>query len=218
MFLGLTGYFRKFVEAYAILAEPLYALTKKHTHFQWTNQQQTGFELLKERLCAAPILAYPRRYRKSIVDCDASDIAAGAVLLQLDEADNECVIQYISCTFNETQQRWPTVEREAYAIVWAITTFRPYLLGIHFTVRTDNSAAAAIKTARQPKLQRWSITLAEYDFTIEYRPGKRHTHVDALSRLSVEIERGIGAPHINLPTEATADAAYSPHPTLPLID
>ena len=98
-------------------------------------------------------MAYPRRDRRSIVDCDASDIAAGAVLIQLDESDNECVIQYISCTFNDTQRRWPIVEREAYAIVWAITTFRSYLLGMHFIVRTDNSAVAAIKTARQPKLQ-----------------------------------------------------------------
>ena len=64
----------------------------------------------------------------------------GLLLLQRDETGAEHVIQYISCTFNETQQRWPIVEREAYAIVWAITTFRPYLLGLHFTVRTDNSA------------------------------------------------------------------------------
>ena len=218
MFLGLTGYFRKFVEAYATLAEPLYALTKKHAVFQWTEQHQAGFDLLKQQLCTAPILAYPRRDRKSIVDCDASDIAAGAVLLQVDESGNEYVIQYISCTFNDTQRRWPTVEREAYAIVWAVTTFRPYLLGLPFIIRTDNSAAAAIKTARQPKLQRWSVTLAEYNFTIEYRPGKHHTHVDALSRLSVEDTRGVGAPHIYLPDIATVDAAYPQHPTLPSID
>ena len=138
--------------------------------------------------------------------------------MQLDESGNEHVVQYISCTFNDIQRRWPTVEREAYAIVWAITTFRPYLLEIHFIIRTDNSAAAAIKTARQPKLQRWSVTLAEYDFTVEYRPGKRHTHVDALSRLSVQEERGVGAPHIDLPVEAIVDAAYPQHRTLPLVD
>ena len=89
---------------------------------------------------------------------------------------------------------------------------------MHFTVRTDNSAAAAIQTARQPKLQRWSVTLAEYDFTIEYRVGKRHTHVDALSRLAVQELRGVGAPHIDLPNEATADAIYPQHPSLPAID
>ena len=74
--------------------------------------------------------------------------------MQLNESGNEHVVQYISCTFNDTQRKWPTVEREAYTIVWAITTFRPYLLGKHFIIRTDNSAAVAIKTARQPKLQR----------------------------------------------------------------
>ena len=92
MFLGLTGYFRKFVKAYATLAEPLYVLTKKHAYFQWSDKHQTGFDLLKQQLCTAPVLAYPRRHRKSIVDCDASDTAAGAVLLQLDEANNEYAI------------------------------------------------------------------------------------------------------------------------------
>ena len=67
-------------------------------------------------------------------------------------------------------------------------------------------------------MQRWSITLAEYDFTVEYRLGKRHTHVDALSRLSVQKERGVGAPHIDLPVEATVDAAYPQHRTLPLVN
>ena len=117
MFLGLTGYFRKFVEAYSTLAEPLYALTKKHVPFNWTNQQQIAFDLLKQRLCTAPILAYPRRHRKSIVDCDASDTAAGAVLLQQDGMGAEHIIQYISCTFNDTQRWWLIVERKAYAIV-----------------------------------------------------------------------------------------------------
>ena len=101
MFLGLTGYYQKFVQAYVTLAEPLYALTKKYAHFQWSSQHQNGFELLKQQLCTAPVLAYPRRQWKSIVDCDASDIAAGAVLTQLDEVGSEHVIQYISCTFND---------------------------------------------------------------------------------------------------------------------
>ena len=92
MFLGLTGYFRKFVKAYATLAKPLYGLTKKHACFQWTKQHQVGFDLLKQRLCTSPVLAYPRRDRRNIVDCDASDIAAGAVLIQVDKSDNEYVI------------------------------------------------------------------------------------------------------------------------------
>ena len=116
------------------------------------------------------------------------------------------------------QRRWPTVERKAYTIVWAIITFRLYLLGVYFTVRTDNSAAAAIKTARQPKLQRWCVTLAEYDFTIKYRPGKSYTHVDALSRLSIENNQGIGAPHIDIPTTTIVDAVYPQHHTLPSVN
>ena len=203
-FLGLTGYYRKFMPQYATIAAPLYALTKKHSVFVWREEHEAAFRQLQELLCAAPTLAYPRRGRANIVDCDASDVAAGAVYMQRDEAGDECVIQYISCTFNDVQRRWPSVEREAYAVVWALTTFRPYLLGSHCTVRTDNSAAAAIKDAKQPKLQRWAVTLAEFDYTVEYRPANKQVHVDALSRLPVSKERGAGAPHVELPEAATA--------------
>ena len=203
-FLGLTGYYRKFAPHYASVAAPLYALTKKDVKFCWSEAHEHAFQSLKSLLCSAPTLAYPRRERENIVDCDASDIAAGAIYMQRDDKGNEHVIQYISCTFNDVQRRWPSVEREAYAVVWAMTTFRPYLLGSHCTVRTDNSAAAAIKDAKQPKLQRWAVTLAEFSYTMEYRPASKQLHVDALSRLPVTGERGRDAPHTEIPEEATA--------------
>ena len=182
-FLGLAGYYRRFIDGFAIVAAPLYALTKKNVRFAWGEQQQHAFETLKQRLCSAPVLAYPRRERAFILDCDASDEAAGAVLMQLDEDENEVVIQYASYTFSGAEVRWPIMEKEAYAIVWAIGTFRPYLLGHPFLVRTDNSATSFLRKATQPKLQRWAMALSEYEYTVQHRPGKLHSHVDALSRL-----------------------------------
>ena len=188
-FLGLAGYYRRFIDAFAAIAAPLYALTKKNAVFKWEAAQQQAFDILKQRLCSAPVLAYPRRDRDFILDCDASDEAAGAVLMQLDEHGKEVVIQFASYTFTGPESRWPIFEKEAYAIVWAVSAFRPYLLGCSFLVRTDNSAASFLRNARQPKLQRWAVALSEFTYVVQHRPGKLHSHVDALSRLPVIGER-----------------------------
>ena len=110
-FLGLAGYYRWFIDGFAAVAAPLYALTKKQARFEWGAQQQTAFDALKSLLCRAPILAYPRRNRAFVLDCDASDDAAGAVLTQIDEEGHEVVVQYASYTFTGAEQRWPIMER-----------------------------------------------------------------------------------------------------------
>ena len=226
MFLGLVGYYRKFIPAFAATAEPLYALTKKRKIFEWTDICQSSFEFLKEKLCSAPILTYPRRDHLSIVDCDASDIAAGAVLMQQDKEGRENVIQYASYTFSTQERKWITMEKEAFAMVWAVTTFRTYLLGHRFVIRTDNSAASTLRMSKQPKLQRWAIILAEFEYTVEHRPGKRHSHVDALSRLPVEFSRSECKDQELFPTGATfftvantpPEPSSSQHSSLPVAD
>ena len=156
-----------------------------------------------------------------MLDCDASDDAAGAVLTQIDEEKREVVVQYASYTFTGAEQRWPTLEKEAYAVVWAINTFRSYLLGRPFTVRTDNSATSFLKQAKQPKLQRWAVALFEYTYEVQHRPGKLHSHVDALSRLPVEGERESGY-DLDVPNAVMsaflAGEVVARHGTLPSID
>ena len=223
MFLGLTGYYRKFIPAYATLAGPLHNLTKKDQVFEWTAECQKAFELLKQCLITAPILAYPQRERQSIVDCDASADAVGAVLMQKTEDGREVAIQYASRSFSEQEKRWTTMEKEAFAIVWAVTTFRTYLLGERFVVRTDNSAAATLKKAKQPKLQRWAVLLAEFDYHVEHRPGKLQTHVDALSRLPADNNQEYSESDYGISDCLTAllasreEESYN-HPSLPTID
>ena len=219
-FLGLAGYYRRFIDRYAAITLPLTRLTKKGTEFQWGAEQQIAFDELKYRLMTAPILQYPKRDRPYIVDCDASNEAAGAVLMQKTKEGDEAVIQYTSYTFDDVERRWPIMEREAFAAVWAVQTFRPYILGSHFVIRTDNSAVASLKTAHQPKLQRWSLLLAEFSYEIAHRPGKMHSHVDALSRLpatrqATPVESLDDAPAV----VATLGAVGAhPHPSLPLVD
>ena len=167
------------------------------------------------------MLSYLRLEHAFVVDCDASDDAAGAVLMQQDTQGNETVIQYASYIFTGAERRWPTMEKEAFAIVWAVNTFRPYLLGQAFSVRTDNSAASSLHCAKQPKLQRWAMSLSEYDFTIHHRAGKLHSHVDALSRLPVTSERQ-EALDIDIPSIAAmallAGEVVNQHASLPSID
>ena len=220
-FLGLAGYYRRFIDAFAAVAAPLYQLTKKGTPFVWEASHQAAFDSLKNRLCSAPILSYPRRDRDFVLDCDASDDAAGAVLTQVDGQGQEVVVQYASYTFTGAERRWPTMEKEAYAVVWAMGVFRPYLLGRPFVVRTDNAATSYLQQARQPKLQRWAVALSEYSFTVRHRPGKLHSHVDALSRLPVDGERqqeyDLDVPHPTL-SAFLAGEVVARHATLPSID
>ena len=113
------------------------------------------------------------------------------------------------------------MEKEAYAIVWSVGTFRPYLLGRTFLVRTDNSAASFLRHAKQPKLQRWAVALSEYVFSVQHRAGKLHSHVDALSRLPVHGERD-AAHDIEIPNPVTmallAGEVVGRHASLPSID
>ena len=141
--------------------------------------------------------------------------------MQLDEDGDEVVVQYASYTFSGAEVRWPIMEKEAYAIVWSVSTFRPYLLGQTFLVRTDNSATSFLRNATQPKLKRWAMALSEYEYTVQHRPGKLHSHVDALSRLRVEGQRD-SQYDIDIPSVAAtaflAGEVITHHNSLPSID
>ena len=130
-------------------------------------------------------------------------------------------MQYASYTFSGAEVRWPIMEKEAYAIVWAIGMFRLYLLGHPFLVRTDNSATSFLRNATQPKLKRWAMLLSEYEYTVQHRPGKLHSHVDALSRLPVSGERD-SCHDVEIPSVAATaflvGEVVSRHSSLPSID
>eukprot|EP00794_Sanderia_malayensis_P016602 gene16602-biopygen14025 len=139
-FLGLAGYYRRFIPEFATIASPLMALTKKATRFLWTDITQKAFEYLKTCLCSAPILAYPCLNKTFILQTDASDVGLGAVLTQLDESGHERVISYASRTLTSREQNYTAMEKEALAVVFATDHFRVYLLGRQFQLITDNRA------------------------------------------------------------------------------
>ena len=184
-FLGLVNYYRKFIPNMAEIALPLTQLTKKHVRYEWTTECQESFDRLKQCLITAPVLSYPSPNRKFLVYCDASNHSIGAILAQRNEEDTaEHVVQYASEKLSPTQLRWSTTDKEAYAIVRALSRFRQYLLGTKFTLFTDHKPVSNIFTSsfKTPRVMRWSALISEFHFEIRYLKGSM-MRADFLSRL-----------------------------------
>ena len=139
-FLGLAGYYRKFIPDFATVTAPLVRLTQKNTLFNWTDECESSFNRLKGLLCSAPILSYPKFDREFLLQTDASDFGVGAILSQIDDDGLENVVAYASKALTSRVQNFSTTEKEAYAIVFGAKHYRVYLLGRHFQIITDHNA------------------------------------------------------------------------------
>ena len=184
-FLGMTSYYRKYVPNFSKIAKPLNALTKKNARFRWTEEAQTAFDQLKTALLQAPILAFPDITKPFKLYTDASQYALGAVLMQTIDGRDK-VIQYISHQFGDQQLKWPTIEREAFAIVYSLGKLRPIITGTDITVYTDHKPLKHLFTSdmKNPRIQRWAICLGEFACKIEYISGPQNVAADMLSRLT----------------------------------
>ena len=187
-FLGLTGYYRRFVQNYAQIAQPLTLLTGETVAWQWGEEQQSAFDELKERLCSAPILVYASPTQPYVVQTDASDCAIGAVLSQRQNDGSERPIAFWSHKLNRAEFNYSATEKELLAIVKACEHWAGYLEGSQcpILVRTDHQPltwlnSRPVVTAR---LARWVVRLTGYNFKIDYVKGKENVVADALSRRS----------------------------------
>ena len=183
-FLGLSNYYRKYIQSYAAIAEPLYKLLRKNSPgFIWNTQCQTAFDTLRQMLITQPILAFPDFTMPFIVSTDASGTAIGAILSQV-QGGTERVIAYWSRQLQKAERNYSTVEREALAVVSAIKEFYPYLYGFSFTVVTDHNPLTHLKAMKDTggRLTRWIMFLQQFNFDVKYKQGSTHTNVDALSR------------------------------------
>jgi hypothetical protein len=183
-FLGFANYYRRFVRDYAAIARPLHRLTERGREFLWTEDCQVAFDSLKKSLTTSPVLAFPDLSKPFILDTDASDTGIGAVLSQLSDDGTERVVAYASRTLSKPERRYCVTRRELLAVVYFTRHFRPYLLGRHFTLRTDHGSLTWLWNFREPEgqLARWLERLQEYDFRIVHRPGRKHGNADGLSR------------------------------------
>ena len=139
-FLGVTGYYRKFIPNFATIAAPLTDLIRKNRPNQvvWTPACSKSFEELKKHLCSDPVLKSPDFKRPFILQTDASNRGVGAVLSQIDAEGEEHPVAYFSRKLLEREEKYSTIEKECLAIKLAIQAFRVYLLGKPFTIQTDH--------------------------------------------------------------------------------
>lgn len=183
-FLGLASYFRRFVPNFATKVSPLYNLLKKDVDFDWSSDCQQAFQIIKDILTQRPVLKIYDPVAQTEVHTDASSVGLGAILLQKDEDGKLHPVAYYSRRTSPDESKYHSYDLETLAVVQALKHFRVYLLGIKFKLITDCSAVRATMTKKEinPRVARWWIYLQDYNFDIEYRPGRRVAHVDYLSR------------------------------------
>lgn len=182
-FLGVASWYRRFIPSFSELVAPLTRLLRKNQPWNWTEEQGTAFETVKERLTEAPVLACPDFSKPFVLQTDASDYGIGAALTQT-TTDGDKVIAYASRTLNPAERNYSVTEKECLAIVWGIEKMRPYLEGYRFTVVSDHQSLKWLHAIKSPsgRLARWSIFLQQYDFDIKYRKGILNKVADTLSR------------------------------------
>ncbi|CAM8993618.1 unnamed protein product [Rhodiola kirilowii] len=177
-FLGLAGYYRRFIENFARLANPLTRLTRKGVKFEW-DEACEAFEELKIKLTTTPVLVIPSSEEKYIVYCDASLNGLGCVLMQQGR-----VVAYGSRQLKPHELNYPTHDLELASIVFALKIWRCYLYGVDFEVYSDHKSLKHLFTQKDLNLRqrRWMEYLEDYQFSLHYHPGRANVVADALSR------------------------------------
>ena len=192
-FLGLAGYYRKFVEGFSKIATPLTRLTRKEEPFLWSEACQQSFDELKRRLTSAPVLILPLGQDGFAMYCDASRQGLGCVLMQ-----NDKVIAYASWQLKKHEQNYPTHDLELAAIVFALRIWRHYLYGVPCRIFTDHKSWQYLFTQKELNMRqrKWIELIKDYECTIEYHPGKVNVVAYALSRRPMSSLSHLRAVHL----------------------
>ncbi|GKB72245.1 putative reverse transcriptase domain-containing protein [Tanacetum coccineum] len=178
-FLGLAGYYRRFIEGFSKIAKSMTKLTQKGIKFDWGEKEENAFQLIKQKLCSAPILALPEGSEDFVVYYDASHKGLGVVLMQ-----REKVIAYASRQLKVHEKNYTTHDLELGSVVFALKIWRHYLYGTRCTVFTDHKSLQHILDQKELNIRQrhWLELLSDYDCDIRYHPGKANVVADALSR------------------------------------
>ena len=168
---------------FAQIAATLHELNRANQKFEWTPAAEAAFSKLKKRLTSSPIIAFPDFTKKFILACDASEIAAGYVLLQRIN-DRNVIIAAGSKTFDSTQRNWSTVEKEAFGVKYGIAKNDYFLRSRSFLVLSDHRSLCLLdqKFFKNAKLQRWQNEICSYSFAVQYISGQNNVFADLLSR------------------------------------
>ncbi|KAK1413557.1 hypothetical protein QVD17_35332 [Tagetes erecta] len=194
-FLGLAGYYRRFIQDFSRIATPLTSLTRKSVKFEWGPKQEKAFQTLKQKLTNAPILSLPDGVEDFVVYCDASHTGMGCVLMQRNK-----VIAYASRQLKTHEKNYTTHDLELGAIIFALKIWRHYLYGVKFIVYTDHKSLKYIFGQKELNMRqrRWMEVLSDYDCDICYHEGKANVVADALSRKEREKPKPVRALRLEL--------------------
>ena len=191
-FLGLIGYYRRYIDGFATLSAPLTDALKGgvRTALVWGPEQTSAFEALKAKLCCNPVLRLPDLSRTFVLRTDASDVGLGAMLLQEFE-DGLFPVAYASRKLNSAERNYAIVERECLAVVWSIMKFSKYLTARRFVLQVDNRPLSFLHTAKlsNPRVMRWALALQAFSFRAEAIRGSDNVGADFLSRAPGDVER-----------------------------
>ncbi|WRX31631.1 Reverse transcriptase domain - like 10 [Theobroma cacao] len=177
-FLGLVGYYQRFVQGFSLIAAPLTRLTRKGVKFEWDDVCDNQFQELKNRLTSAPVLTLPVNGKEFLVYSDASKLGLGCVLMQ-----DEKVIAYASRQLKKHETNYPTHDLELAAVVFSLKIWRHYLYGERCRIFTDHKSLKYLLTQKELNLRqrRWLELIKDYDLVIDYHLGKANVVADALS-------------------------------------
>jgi len=187
-FLGAANYFRQFISGYAVMAKDLHQLAAKSPskQLQWTENLRQAFERVKSAVVAAPSLKFLSQDPNDeiILYTDASDYAFGGFLVQRQKGIEEPILFY-SKSFNAVQSRWSVSDKEMYSIVHGVLSNHYLLMGRHFTIRTDHKALMYNEhVSASNKIERWKLSLSEYNIDWSYIKGEENVIADCLSRVT----------------------------------
>lgn len=181
-FLGLAGYYQRFMNEFSSISSPMTKLTKKRAKFVWSDECEKSFKTLKDKLVFAPILSLPAGLQGFVVYCDASRVCLGCVLMQ-----NYKVIAYASSQLKVHDKNYPTHDLELATVVFALKIWCHYLYGVHVDVFTDHKSLQYGFTQKDLNLRqrRWLELIKDYDMSVHYHPGKANMVANALSRVLI---------------------------------
>ncbi|GJS05990.1 reverse transcriptase domain-containing protein [Tanacetum coccineum] len=212
-FLGLAGYYRRFIENFSKIAKPLTQLTQKNKAYVWGEEQEEAFRILKEKLCNAPVLALPDGPNDFLVYCDASNQGFGCVLMQRGK-----VIAYASRQLKTHEKNYTTHDLELGAVVFALKIWRHYLYGTKSVIYTDHKSLQYLFDQKELNMRqrRWIELLSDYECEIKYHPSKANVVADALSRkerlkprrvraMSMTVQSGLKGKILEAQREASKD-------------
>ncbi|GKE68739.1 putative reverse transcriptase domain-containing protein, partial [Tanacetum coccineum] len=173
-FLGLVSYYKRFIEGFSKIAKSMTKLTQKNVKFDWGEKEEAAFQLIKQKLCGAPILALPKGSENFMVYCDASHKGLGAVLMQIKK-----VIAYVSRQLKIHEKNYTTHDLELRAVVFALKMWRHYLYRTRCTVFTDHKSLQHILDQKELNMRQrhWLELLSDYDCDIRYHPGKANVQI-----------------------------------------